>query len=136
MDDGKRFLILSLRGEGYAVPITKILKITTPRGIQKDAKLSDIFEGEIEYQGKWIPVVSLKKVFKISEKPGDTLLVVRGSKGDLGILVDNVIEILDTEQDLAPMPSGVIDRGIPYYRGILRYKENLVPVLNEDGLLQ
>jgi hypothetical protein len=46
------------------------------------------------------------------------------------------MEILDTEQESAPMPSVVIRPGMQYYRGIFTYKENLVPILNEDGLLK
>ncbi len=135
MDDGKRFLILSLGGESYAFPITRLLEITVPRGIQKDAKLGEAFEGEIEYRGAWIPVLNTKKVFKLSGQPGATLLVVKSGKGTLGILVDDVMEILDTDERPAPMPQGVVAPGFRYYSGVLRHKENLVLLLNEDGLL-
>ncbi len=135
MDDGTRFLILSVGGESYAVPITRLLEITVPRGIQKDAKLGDVFEGKLDYRGTWIPVLNIKKVFKLPGEPGTTLLVVKSGKGTLGVLVDNVMEILDTDRKPAPMPQGVVDPALRYYSGVLRHKENLVLLLNEDGLL-
>ncbi len=135
MDYGTRFLILSLGGESYAIPITRLLEITVPRGIQKDVKLAETFEGKLEYRGRWIPVLDIKKVFKLSGKPGATLLVVKSGKDILGLLVDDVMEILDTDQKPAPMPQGIINPGFRYYGGVLRHKENLVLLLDEDGLL-
>jgi len=136
MDFGTRFLILSLGGENYAIPITRLLEITMPRNIQKDPKQADIFEGNVEYRGAWIPVVNMKKILKITGGPGENLLVVNSSKGVLGLLVDSVVEILDTDQKPVPMPRGVVNPSLTYFRGILRYKDNLVPLLDEDGLLK
>lgn len=128
-------MILSLEGESYAVPITRLLEITVPRGIQRDAKLTEVFEGKIEFRGKWIPVVNVKKIFKLGGKPGAALLVIKGAKGLLGLLVDAVTEIIDTEQKPVPLPKGVMNPTLNYYAGILRHKEGLILLLNEDGLL-
>jgi len=135
MDEATRFLILSLEGENYAIPITRLLEIMVSRDIQKDTNLTEIFEGKFEFRGKWVPVLNLKKLFKISGKPGTALLVVKSSKGTLGLLVDAVTEILDTAQRPVPMPRGVMNPSNRYYGGIIKQKENLVLLLNEDGLL-
>ena len=135
MDDKIRFLILSLDGEGFAIPITSLLEITVPRNIQKDQKLSEIFEGKLDYRGKMIPVVNLKKVLKLPGNPGGALIVVKSSKGVLGLLVDSAKELLETAQKPVPMPRGVLNPSLNYYAGILRNREDLVVLLNEDGLL-
>lgn len=135
MDEGTRFLILSLEGERYAVPITRLLEITVPRNLQQDANLTEIFEGKVEFRGRLIPVLNAKKIFKLAGKPGVALLVVKGAKGVLGILVDAVTEIIDTDQKPVPLPRGVMNPTLPYYRGILRHASSLILVLNEDGLL-
>ena len=135
MDDKIRFLILSLDGEGFAIPITSLLEITVPRNIQKDQKLSEIFEGKLDYRGKMIPVVNLKKVLKLPGNPGGALIVVKSSKGVLGLLVDSAKELLETAQKPVPMPRGVLNPSLNYYAGILRHREELVVLLNEDGLL-
>ncbi len=135
MDVGTRFLILSLGGEKYALPISKLLEITISRGVYKDAKLPEAFEGKLEYRGQSIPVLDVRKVLKLDGKTGMTLLVVKNAKGLLGVLVDDVTEILDSDQMPAPMPHGVIDPAVRFYGGVLRHKENLVLLLNEDGLL-
>ena len=135
MDDKTRYLIVSIEGESFAVPITSLLEVTVPRNIQKDQKLSEIFEGKLDYRGKMIPVINLKKVLKLPGNPGGGLIVVKSSKGMLGLLVDSAKELLETTQKPAPMPRGVLNPSLNYYAGILRNREDLVVLLNEDGLL-
>jgi len=135
MDEGTRFLILSLAGESYAIPITRLLEITVPHGILPDANLTEVFEGKFEFRGRLVPVLNIKKVLKIPGPAGAALLVVNSAKGILGLLVDAVTEILDSAQLPAPLPRGVVNPSMSYYRGVLRHKDTLVIVLNEDGLL-
>ena len=135
MDESTRFLILSLGGEGYAIPLTRLLEITAPHGLRRDTDLTEAFEGKYEFRGKWIPVLNLKKVFKLQEGSGAALLVIKSGKGVLGLLADSVTEILDTGQKPLPVPRGVINPSLRYYSGILRHGEGLVLLLNEDGLL-
>ncbi len=135
MDEEKRFLILSLDGESYAISITRLVEISAPRQIQKDKNLSEIFEGKADYRGKMVPVINLRKVFKMPPKGGSALLILKSSKGNLGMLVDAVSEIVTADHAPVPVPAGLMNPGIKYYRGILRHGEHLVLLLNEDGLL-
>ncbi len=135
MDKGTRFLIVSLGGESYAMPITRLLEIAVPQAIKKDANLTEVFEGKFEFRGKWIPVLNIKKIFRLPGKPGTALLVVNSAKGVLGMLVDAVTEIIDSAQQPVPVPKGVINPTLQYFGGILRYRDDLILLLNEDGLL-
>jgi chemotaxis signal transduction protein len=130
-----RFLILSLEKDRYAIPVERVLEITVPRDVQKNANLTQLFEGTVEFRGKRIPIVDLKKVFKLPGKSGSILLIVTSEKGTVGMLVDEVSEIFDSSQKLVPIPEAVMNPTRPYYRGILRHKGQLVLLLNEDGLL-
>jgi purine-binding chemotaxis protein CheW len=135
MDDRNRFLILSLSGESFALPVTKLLEITSSRTHQQDPTLTAMPEGKVEFRGRLIPALDVKKIFKLPGTLGETLLVIRSVKGMVGLLVDAVTEILDTEQKPVAIPKGVSNPRFPYFSGILRYKESLVLLLNEDGLL-
>src|SRR5512137_746768 len=104
MEEKNRFLILLLQGESFAIPIASLLEITVPRNIQKDQKLSEIFEGKLDYRGKLIPVVNLKKILKVAGNPGGSLIVVKSNKGVLGLLVDAAKELLETTQKPVPIP--------------------------------
>ncbi len=136
MDAGSRFLILSLEGGSFAVPIERLLEIIVPTGLRKDANLTSVFEGKINYRGWMIPVVNAKKMLKLPGNPGSVLLVIKGSKGVVGILVDAVTQLLDSDQKPVPLPAGLMDPGLRYYAGILRHKGELIVLLDEEGLLQ
>lgn len=135
MDERTRFLILSLDGEAYAVPLARLLEITVSQGIQRDAGLTELFEGKYEYRGRWIPVLSLKKLLMRPGGAGAALLVVQTVKGVIGLLADAVLEIMETDQRPTPMPAGVLNPSVRYCSGIFRHKDSLVLLLNEDGLL-
>ena len=109
MDEGTRFIVVSLGGENYAVPIARLLEIVIPQAIKKDANLTELFEGKFEFRGRWIPVLNMKKVFGLPGKSGTSLLVVQSAKGVLGLLVDAVTEIIDAAQKPAPLPKGVMN---------------------------
>lgn len=129
-------MILSLEGGSYAIPITRLLEITAPHGIRKDANLTGIFEGKFDFRGKPVPVLNLKKIFKLQGTQASALLIINSAKGILGILVDAVREIIDTDQKPVPLPKGVMNPTLRYYEGILRHKGELILLLNEGGLLQ
>jgi chemotaxis signal transduction protein len=136
MDEGSRFLILSLEGGRFAIPTTSLLEITMPRDIRKDANLTTVFEGKFEYRGRLIPVLNVKKMLRLTGQPGGVLLVIKGVKGILGILVDAVTEIVDADQKPIPLPPGVMDPSLRYYSGILRHRGELILLLSENGILQ
>jgi chemotaxis signal transduction protein len=135
MADEKRYLILSMDGNGYAVPITGIVEITAPHDIERDGGLTEAFEGKFEFRDRRIPVLNLKKVLRLGGTGGTSLLVVRTAKGTIGMLVDAVTEIADIPGEPVPVPRGVLEPTLPYFRGILRHKNELVLLLNEDGLV-
>lgn len=136
MDESSRYLILSLEGGTFALPIARLVEITVPRGVQKDDRLPPVFEGSFEFRGKSVPVLDLKKTFKLAGKPGSVLLVVKGGRDILGVLVDAVSEIVDQAQKPAPLPAGVMETAAQrVYAGVLRSKGELILLLNEDGLV-
>jgi purine-binding chemotaxis protein CheW len=135
MDATTRYLVLSLEGESFAIPISSLLEITVPRSIQRDPTLPEIFEGKYEYRGTQIPVVNLKKMLKLSGKPGGSLIVAKSARGVLGLLADTAKELLEAKQPPAPLPPGVVDPSLQYYAGVLRNREDLVLLLDEDRLL-
>lgn len=124
-----------LEGESYAIPIESLVEITASSHIQKDPKLSEVFEGKFEYRGKIIPVVNLKKVLKLAGQPGGSLLVIKNSRGMMGLLADAAKELLETKQKPDVLPRGVMNSAQSCYAGVLHNREDLVLLLNEDALL-
>jgi chemotaxis signal transduction protein len=135
MNEGKRFLILSLLGEGYALPLTSLLEIITARrNIERDNNLGDAYEGIFRFRGAGIPVVDLKKIFRLEGPAGPVLLVLQSSRGAIGVLVDGVTEIIETDRKPVPLTEGVVPSGVRCYSGTLKHQDSLLLLLNEDGI--
>src|SRR3972149_4198062 len=130
-----RFLILSLDGEGYAIPIARVAEITVPREMQRSGDLTEVFEGQVEFRGKRIPVLNLRKLFKLPGGPGSVLLIVKSGKGDIGMLVDAATEILDADKKPFPMPQAALNPSLPSFSGSKNRSITPVQLLNVNGLL-
>lgn len=125
---------MMLREETFAIPIASLLEITSSQNIRKDPNLPEIFEGTYEYRGTMIPVINMKKALKIPGAAGMALIVTQRTKGIIGLLVDGAKELLATREMPVPLPAGVVDRSLNCYAGVLRNGDDLVLLLNEDGL--
>lgn len=135
MAESVRYLILTLNEETFAIPIASLLEITVPRDIQRDPNLSEIFEGKVDYRGRLIPVLNLKKVLKLPGGAGASMIVTKCGKGVVALLADGAKELLETREVPTQMPAGVVNPSLSCYAGVLRNRDELVLLLNEDGLL-
>jgi purine-binding chemotaxis protein CheW len=136
MDERNRFLIVSLEGESFALAISNLVEITVPRAVQKDPKLSAVFEGTMEFRGNTIPVADLKKILTIPGRPGASLLVMKNAKGTMGLLVDTAVALLTAAEAPSQMPRGLLRGSQKTYAGLLRTADTLVPLLDVEGLLE
>lgn len=135
MGQGPRLLIFSIEGDDYAISTERLVEITVSGLVLNDETLTANFEGKMEFRDRILPVLNLKKVFKVQGKPGKVLLVLKTAKGEVGLLVDAVTEFLNTEKQVRPIPQGVMNPTLPYFTGILKHKGSILLLLNEDGLL-
>jgi purine-binding chemotaxis protein CheW len=101
-----KYLTFNLGGEGYGLEILKVQEIIGMQTITKMPKTSAYMKGVINLRGKVIPVVDLRLKFSMEEQETTrkTCIIVVQVKGVhtaliLGILVDEVSEVLDIAED-------------------------------------
>ncbi|MDB4885285.1 MAG: cheW [Gemmatimonadetes bacterium] len=116
--------------------VERVLRYAAPTSVPD---MPAYIEGVMDYQGRVVPVVNLRRRFEMadSEIRTETRTLVLNVDGEwIGIVVDAVTEVaaFDTK-DLAPPPP--LFRGLAgeYLRGILRRGERLVIFLDVDKLL-
>ena len=96
-------------------------------------------EGVIDYQGRVVPVINLRKRFELPPAPvgGDTRILVFNVAGEwIGGIVDAVLDVASLDAaKLAPPPP--IFRGLAgeYLLGIVRREQRLVVFLDVTRLL-
>lgn len=123
----------------YAVDIMRIREIIRPQKLTSLPKAPPFVEGVINLRGSVLPVIDLRKRFDLPLREFDSsvrLLIVRVSKQLLGLVVDNVTEVITIPvKDIKPPPQVVGGIGAKYLVGVCLAKESLIILLNIDTIL-
>jgi purine-binding chemotaxis protein CheW len=120
----------------FGVPITHILEIvgrTSPQPVP----LAPRFVGGIaHYRGEVLTTVSLRQVLDLPSREGpQDMLVLEGTGGCFGLLVDSVGEVLTVScADYEPNPSTVEERKRMLFAGAYRLNGGVLVALDPERL--
>jgi purine-binding chemotaxis protein CheW len=116
--------------------VERVLRYSAPTSVPD---MPAYIEGVMDYQGRVVPVVNLRRRFEMpdAEIRTETRTLVLNVAGEwIGIVVDAVTEVAAFDKkDVAPPPP--LFRGLAgeYLKGILRRGNRLVIFLDVDKLL-
>jgi len=132
-----RVLTFILQDEIYGIDITEIKEIIAYTKPTKIPKTPNFLVGVINLRGNIIPVVDLRKKFKMIalESVNGAIVIVSFSGINLGFLVDSVEEVVPTESSMHSSPpkfSEKIDTN--YIKSIIRANEKVIMMLNVETL--
>jgi purine-binding chemotaxis protein CheW len=108
-----KYMIFMLSSEEYALEILKVREIIGLMDITSVPRTKEFIRGVINLRGKVIPVVDLRLKFCMEpvEATDQTVIIVvqysyKGQDLTIGILVDEVVEVLDiTREQIEPPPN-------------------------------
>ena len=129
----QQLVVFSLGSEEYALPIGsvhEIIRFTEPRSVASEAAW---IRGVIGLRGKIIPIFDLASRMQletVDSEPGKIVIVESGT-GQIGIMVDEVEEVLTVSSDqLENVPTANTDS----IEAIAKIEDRLVILLNPEGL--
>lgn len=99
--------------EEYVIDIMRIKEIINPLKITPVPSSSDLIEGMINLRGVIIPIVNLRKRFRVSQEnwaQQPKYIIVAVSGRIVGIVVDEVLEVVRLPRDMIK-PSPEISQG-------------------------
>ncbi len=116
--------------------VERVLRYQAPTFVPN---VPEWIEGVIEYQGRVVPVVSLRRRFQlpaVSATPETRLLILKSGDDWVGVVVDAVLEVASFDESLLSPPPPLF-RGLAgeYLRGIVRLGDRLLIYLEVDRLL-
>ena len=124
----------------YAVNISKVREISAMVEIRKVPKSPPFVEGVINLRGGIVPVIDLRKRFDLAineNRQSAKILIVELNRNQVGMIVDNVSEVMRFYQDeiekTPPMFSASIDS--QYIQGVAKLNEKLIILLDVEKLL-
>jgi purine-binding chemotaxis protein CheW len=127
--DIRQLVVCALGGEEYGLPVEhvrEIVRCTEPRPVASDVPW---MRGVISLRGRLVPVHDLAVRLGVTSAHAATAKLVIVDTGDepVGVLVDDVVEVLQVEESqLEPVPSGE--------GRIARVGDRLVLLLDGDEL--
>lgn len=132
-------VIFRLGNESYGIDIFSVNEIIRMREITPIPQTDAYICGLVNLRGKTIPVVNLHvrlALPEVEESDKTRIIVVDSPNGNVGIIVDEVNEVVTLKADLIEeTPPMVKDEASDYVCGVARLDDHLITLLDLDKAL-
>ncbi|AIY85764.1 MULTISPECIES: chemotaxis protein CheW [unclassified Thermotoga] len=134
-----KVVTFKLGNQVFGVDIMKVESIVEVEKIVPVPETAEYIEGVMNLRGKIIPVVNLRKKFKMpdmEDKKRAKIIVSMVKDTLIGFLVDDVSEVLTlTESDIEQPPQNLSGKGKNYILGLAKVRDDIVIILNIEEVL-
>lgn len=128
-----------LQGEEFAVDIQKVREVLKITQITPLPQSLDFIEGVINLRGEVIPVVDLRKRFRIAgsgETGKNRIIIVEIQENLVGLIVDSVTEVLHlTASAVEPPPRRLAGTRTDFIQGVGKLGDRLLIILDLEKIL-
>ncbi len=134
----KQYIIFKLNDEKFAADIGYIASITDYNAITPMPNGPAYLDGLLNLRGDIIPVVNMKKRFKMSHQEMKEKRIIIAHKDDvqIGFLVDDASQSMTVdESDVLPPPKIAIKRDNAYISAVCRHQNELIIVIDLQKVL-
>ncbi len=134
----KQYIIFKLNDEKFAANINHIASITEYASITPLPNGPAYVDGLLNLRGDIIPVVNLKKRFKMAEQKMNEkrILIARKNNVQIGFLVDDASQSMTVDDSkILPPPKIAIKRENDYISEVCIYNNELIIVVDLDRVL-
>lgn len=138
-NDSKQYIILRFDSEQYGIDIAYIDNIVRLQPITRVPHTQPYFLGIINLRGEIIPVMSMRDKFDLPEKENTNatriLIIKFEGNAKIGILVDEVREVVTLSEDNIEKLSSDSNDVRSYLTGVGKYNDSLISLLNIGALI-
>lgn len=138
--DSNQYIVVVLGAEQYGIDISNVDNIVKMQKITRVPKSQGYFNGVINLRGEIIPVMSLRRKFKLeNDEFGDKtrIIILKPELQDpIGVIVDMVKEVVMLkEDDVERMGADTRDEMSKYLIGVGKNGESLISLLNIPAVI-
>ncbi len=139
-----KYMTFKLAEEAYGLGILKVKEIIGYMDITKVPKTENFMRGIINLRGKVIPVIDLRLKFGMEEiEPNEQTvifvaqLLYKGDEFTMGVIVDEVMEVLDIQSEqIEPPPNfGTTSINTDFILGVGKSDERVIFLLDINKVL-
>lgn len=135
----QQLVVFHLAGETYGIDISSVHEIIRMQTVTEVPRTPDFVEGVINLRGRIVPVIDLRKRFgmRLDEVTANSRIIVVEVNGvTVGMTVDAVSEVLRLpEANIEPPPNMFSGVDVSYLKGVGKWQQRLIILLNLDKVL-
>lgn len=132
-----KFAVFRIGKEDFGIDIGRVVEFLHTQRVYTMPELPDFVSGVITVRGEVVPLLDLRKRFDIqSSQTEELIIVVRHGEEKIGLLVDEIKEILALGPEEVTAPPKIF-KGLKktYLTGLGKKNERIIILLNVDDLL-
>ena len=132
----EQLVVFRLGKEFYGISIAQVREIITEQNATKLPRTPEFMIGIINIRGKIVPVVELaaRLGLRIDKTADRRIMIVETSRQEIGIIVDEVAEVLHLPDTAIESPPEVNAEKRDHIRGIGKDKDRLLVLLDVSKL--
>jgi purine-binding chemotaxis protein CheW len=135
--DSQLLLVFSLEGQGYALYLRVVERIERSVEVTPVPKAPDIVSGVVNVRGQIIPVVNIRRRFRLPESEtrlGDHLILAQTRSRTVGFLADSVRGVVKQPKGSVIAAQRIIP-GLEYVEGVAKLEDGIVLIHDLDKFL-
>jgi purine-binding chemotaxis protein CheW len=134
----RQFVTFVVEGRAYAVDIMAVREIKAWTETTRLPHQPEYMRGVLNLRGSIVPVQDLRSRFGMGvteTSPNHVIVIVVVEERLLGILVDNVSDILTVDQaEIKAVPNGSVSVGEDFIEGLVNAEDGMVAILTLESL--
>ena len=132
-----QYVVFTLDEQRYALHLHAVTRVVRTVEITPLPKAPEIVRGVVNVQGQVIPVVDIRKRFRLPEREtelSDQLIIASTARRSVALVVDAVAGVIEhSSQEMIP-PEKILP-GTEYIEGVIRLEDGLVLIHDLDKFL-
>jgi len=132
-----RWIVFSLDEQRYALHLSRVERAVRAAEVTPLPKAPEIVLGVINVQGQIVPVVDLRKRFRLPQReidPSNRFIIARSSRRRIAIVADS-IQGLAERPEREVIAAEKILSGMEYVEGVAKLEDGMALIHNLDQFL-
>ena len=137
MNSPGQLVVFSLDELHYALDLAAVERTVHMVEVTPLPQAPEIVAGVINFQGSVIPVLNIRRRFRLPERPvslSDQLLIARTHRRTVALAVDAVHSVIERPSLEILNPESVVP-GMEYVKGLVKFADGMIFIHNLDAFL-
>lgn len=134
---GERLVVFALGDQRYALPLSAVERIVRAVAVTCLPQAPDIVLGIVNVQGRLIPVINLRRRFRLAEHEialSDQMVIAHTARRPVALVVDAVIGVIEFAERETVAGQELLPE-LRYVEGVVKLDDGLILIHDLDKFL-